>query len=170
MERPRVARLGKLDDYKVADEEPDVRRWHVLTSDGVRAGDVADLIVDLQAMKVCYLEVHLDKDALRLRGPRHVLVPIGAAWLEEDEKIVRTPVTAAELIAAPAYDPRSFSEADHEALRRRYAGHLTRSEEELAVGTHRRMAGKVEVRKRIETEHVEKSVPVTREEVSVERR
>ncbi len=165
-----MARLGGLDEYKVAEGEPDVRGWHVLTSDGARAGDVADLIVDLQAMKVGYLEVHLDEDALRLQGSRHVVVPIGAAWLSEDKQIVRVGVTAAELIAAPAYDPRSFSEADEEVLRQRYAGVLTRSEEELAVGTRQRMAGNVEVRKRVETEHVEKSVPVTREEVTVERR
>jgi stress response protein YsnF len=140
----------------------------VLTREAAAAGEVADLIVDLLAMRVCYLDVELDKDALRLHRARHVLVPIGTAWLNEDETLVGLGVTAAELIAAPAYDPRSFSDADEEVLRQRYAGVLTRSEE--AVARRQRMPGNVEVRKRVETEHVEKSVPVTREEVTVERR
>jgi hypothetical protein len=160
MEVARVASLGELDDYKVADDEPDPRGWHVLTRESTRAGEVADLIVDLAALKVCYLEVELDKDALRLRANRHVLVPVGAAWLNEDEQIVRVGLTTTELIAAPAYDPRSFSATNEEALRQRYAGHLTRSEEDLAVGTRRRMVGKVVAEKRA----------VPKEEVVIEKR
>ena len=47
---------------------------------------------------------------------------------------------------------------------------LTLSEEELAVGKRQVSAGEVELRKRVETEHVRESVPVTREEVTIERR
>ena len=47
---------------------------------------------------------------------------------------------------------------------------LTLSEEELAVGKRQRQAGEVEVEKHVETEHVRETVPVTREEVVVERR
>ena len=47
---------------------------------------------------------------------------------------------------------------------------LTLSEEELAVGKRQRQAGEVEIEKHVETEHVRKTVPVTREEVVVERR
>jgi uncharacterized protein (TIGR02271 family) len=43
------------------------------------------------------------------------------------------------------------------------------AEEELDVQKHRRKAGEVEVRKQVVTEHKEVSVPVTREEVHVER-
>ena len=160
----RLARLGDLDQYTVAEAEPDVRGWQVLTREAAAAGTVADLVVDLLAMRVCYLDVQLDKDALRLRRARHVLVPIGTAWLNEDEKVVGLGVTAAELIAAPAYDPRSFSDAHEEVLRQRYAGVLTRSDDELAVARRQRMAGNVGARKRAATEDVEKSVPVTREE------
>jgi uncharacterized protein (TIGR02271 family) len=46
---------------------------------------------------------------------------------------------------------------------------LTLSEEELAVGK-RQHAGEVSIDKRVETEHVREAVPVTREEVTVERR
>lgn len=46
---------------------------------------------------------------------------------------------------------------------------LVRSEEQVDVGTRRREAGKVRLRKYVVTENVTKTVPVTREEVHVER-
>jgi uncharacterized protein (TIGR02271 family) len=46
---------------------------------------------------------------------------------------------------------------------------MTRSEEELRVGTERRETGRVRLRKYVVTEHQQVAVPVTREEVRVER-
>ena len=46
---------------------------------------------------------------------------------------------------------------------------MTRSEEELRVGTTERESGKARLRKYVVTEDVEKTVPVRREEVRVER-
>ena len=46
---------------------------------------------------------------------------------------------------------------------------MTRSEEELHVGTERREAGRVRLRKFVVTENVTQTVPVQREEVRVER-
>ena len=46
---------------------------------------------------------------------------------------------------------------------------MTRSEEELRVGTRQREAGKARLRKWVETEHVETTVPVAHEEVRIER-
>jgi uncharacterized protein (TIGR02271 family) len=46
---------------------------------------------------------------------------------------------------------------------------MTRSEEELRVGTSRRERGRVRLRKYVTTEQVTKTVPVQREEVRVER-
>lgn len=47
---------------------------------------------------------------------------------------------------------------------------LTLSEEELRVGKRQTSAGDVGVRKTVDTEHVQKTVPVSREEVTIERR
>ena len=47
---------------------------------------------------------------------------------------------------------------------------LTLSEEELALRKERHLAGEVEIGKHVETQHVSQQVPVTREEVTVERR
>jgi uncharacterized protein (TIGR02271 family) len=46
---------------------------------------------------------------------------------------------------------------------------MTRSEDELNVGTQRRETGRARLRKYVETENVEQTVPVQREEVRVER-
>ncbi|HEY2301139.1 MAG TPA: YsnF/AvaK domain-containing protein, partial [Acidimicrobiales bacterium] len=46
---------------------------------------------------------------------------------------------------------------------------MTRSEEELSVGTAQREAGRARLRKYIVTEHVQTTVPVSREEVRIER-
>ena len=46
---------------------------------------------------------------------------------------------------------------------------MTRSEEELRVGTRQREAGRARLRKYVVTEMVTKTVPVQREEVRVER-
>jgi uncharacterized protein (TIGR02271 family) len=46
---------------------------------------------------------------------------------------------------------------------------MTRSEEELNVGTQRREAGRARLRKYVVSENVERTVPVQREEVRVER-
>ncbi len=46
---------------------------------------------------------------------------------------------------------------------------LTRSEEELRVGTERRESGRARLRKFVVTEQVEKTVPVQREEIRIER-
>jgi uncharacterized protein (TIGR02271 family) len=82
----------------------------------------------------------------------------------------------------------AYEGPDHESLRdsdregrfdREGAGHdtsgpdtddaMTRSEEELRVGTTSRESGRARLRKYVVTEQVEKTVPVQREEVRVER-
>lgn len=47
--------------YKVAEGDPDVRGWDVMDRDGHRIGEVDDLLIDTEAMKVRYLEVRLDR-------------------------------------------------------------------------------------------------------------
>ncbi|MEW5928906.1 MAG: YsnF/AvaK domain-containing protein [Gemmatimonadota bacterium] len=47
---------------------------------------------------------------------------------------------------------------------------LTLSEEELALRKERHLAGEVEIGKHVETQHVTREVPVSREEVTIERR
>ncbi len=179
-----LARLHDLHDYKVAHGEPHVRGWHVKTSDGQDAGKVDDLIVDTEAMQVRYLDVELDKKAFKLDEDRHVLLPISDAQLDDHEDEVRLgAMTASQLSALPPYRPGDAiapgatpsrpEDAQQFYGKRGGTGgvqRMTLSEEEMKVGKREKQAGEVDVHKTVETEHVSKKVPVSHEEVSVERR
>lgn len=71
------------------------------------------------------------------------------------------------------YEHENFN--DHKFWGKRREGregerYLVLSEEELAVGRRKVQAGEVDVRKRVETERVKQQVPVSHEEVTIERR
>ena len=202
----RVVPLDQLDDYEVADGDPDVRGWEVIASDGRRVGEVDHLLVDTGAMKVRYLDVDVDDGLLAGRGSDdghgHVLIPIGHARLDGDgHRVLVDSLVSSDVAGLPVYAHGRVSRDYETDLRRRFdAGYtgadtehdfysgemyddsrffgrdgsgearITRSEEELAVGTRQVEAGEVELRKRVETEHVSRPVTTTHEEVTVERR
>jgi uncharacterized protein (TIGR02271 family) len=220
-QRGGLARLDELDDYKVADGEPDVRGWDVVASDGRKIGEVKHLIADTAQMRVRYLEVELDRD-LRAGGAsgddRNALIPIGAVRLNDDkDDVIVDSLSSVEFGSFPAYSSGGTFDRDYESsVTSRFGGtaagagaagagaagaaagasarsdrddfydnerfddsryqrgiesrRLTLSEEQLQVGKRQREGGEVELRKTVETEHVSESVPVTREEVRVERR
>ena len=117
----RLARLDELDDYKVADGEPDIRGWDVLASDRRRIGEVHGLIADTVAMEVRYLDVEIDGEALGLESDRHVLLPIGQAALDDDDdQVFLAGLSAADLASLPAYDHAPLTEEDELALRRQF--------------------------------------------------
>lgn len=115
--------LSELPEYRIADGGPDIRGWHIATTDG-RAGCVRDLLVDTAAMAVRFLDVELDPScagdpaadagaaAPAPRAPaaraghhaRHVLVPISLAELVDEFHEVRLPhVHNAQLSCLPDY-------------------------------------------------------------------
>lgn len=61
----RATPLRNLRKYRVADGDPDVRGWEVVSGDGQRIGSVNDLLVDLAEGKVRYLDVQLDPGLYR---------------------------------------------------------------------------------------------------------
>ncbi|WP_420129690.1 PRC-barrel domain-containing protein [Longimicrobium sp.] len=101
----RVVPLGQLDDFKVADGEPDVRGWEVLASDGRKIGEVDELLVDTAAMKVRYLDVDVDDGMVAGGADRHVLIPIGYARLDEgSDRVMVDALASADLGGVPSYD------------------------------------------------------------------
>jgi uncharacterized protein (TIGR02271 family) len=203
--------MSGMNDYKVADGNPDVRGWDVIARDGKKVGEVDELLVDPSAGRVRYLVVNLDR-SLRSGGRNtgYVLVPVGNARLDDsNDGVILDSMSDADVATLPAYDRDMFNRDHETSLRQRFdqnytqtegtggdfyshdlynedrfygsrrqAGRagvedearLTLSEEELAVGKRREQAGEFGVRKRVETEHVQQSVPVMHEEVTVERR
>jgi hypothetical protein len=78
----RLVRLKELDDYKVAEGEPDIRGWSVYTATGRELGDIEDLLVDTELGEVVMVDVDLKRD------DRHTLAPIKAAWIDRDNRRV----------------------------------------------------------------------------------
>jgi hypothetical protein len=106
----------------------------VKASDGRKVGEVADLIVDTGAMKVRYIELKLDEEVAeeasrpgddlnpRSEPLRHVLVPIGAARLDDDNDEVRLSRRATEIAGIPAYERGGMSRDYEREVLRRCAG------------------------------------------------
>lgn len=78
----RLVPLRELDDYKVADGEPDIRGWSVYTATGREIGDIEDLLVDVDMGEVVMVDVDLKRD------DRHTLAPIKAAWIDRPNRRV----------------------------------------------------------------------------------
>ena len=78
----RLTGMKELDDYKVAEGEPDIRGWNVYTATGRELGNVDDLLVDTDLGEVVMLDIDLK------RNDRHTLAPIKAAWIDRESRRV----------------------------------------------------------------------------------
>jgi sporulation protein YlmC with PRC-barrel domain len=78
----RLVPLKELDDYRVADGEPDIRGWNVYTATGREIGDIEDLLVDTDMGEVVMVDIDLKRD------DRHTLAPIKAAWIDRPNRRV----------------------------------------------------------------------------------
>jgi hypothetical protein len=114
-----VTNLVSLSDTKrltVAEGDPDVRGWRVLSSDRRELGKVADLLVDPGLMRVRYLVVTLD-DYLTGANDRRVLLPIGTAELDDEDDRVLVNARASGLLAdLPPYEGGPLSRTYEEWL------------------------------------------------------
>jgi uncharacterized protein (TIGR02271 family) len=160
--------------------------------DGDKIGKIDELYEDQESGRPEWALV-----STGLLGTKKSFVPLSGAEPTGDD--VRVPVQKAQVKDAPSIDADgALSESEERRLFEHYgidyttagtttatdsgtasAGHdvsgpttddaMTRSEEELRVGTERREAGRVRLRKYVVTEHEQRTVPVRREEVRVER-
>jgi uncharacterized protein (TIGR02271 family) len=90
---------------------------------------------------------------------RHYSLDYGAGYTDR----------AAQTRGTEDVDLPGGGEADYDRTGRATDEAMTRSEEELAVGTTARERGRVRLRKYVTTEQVQQTVPVQRERVRVER-
>lgn len=117
-----LARLGKLDDYRIADGEQDIRGWDVRTADGWKLGEVEDLVVDMRAMRVRYMVVRISKDLLIADADRRVFLPLGTARLDDDSDNVIVERVPIDGFAGFLSQRADFTRDDESAWRRAY-GH-----------------------------------------------
>jgi uncharacterized protein (TIGR02271 family) len=193
-ESGRLARVDKIDDVDVAENEPDPRGWKVFGGDGEEIGKVDHLIGDTGAMKVRYLVVTIDKNWFK--KDRQILIPVGHVDLDtRDKRVICDSLVRSRVDALPEYTEQELTRDEERritsAFSTGYTGtqryrdpryrdenlwgrsdeqRIQRSEEELKVGTRTRKTGEVGIEKHVETEHVRKPVTTHREEVEIERR
>jgi uncharacterized protein (TIGR02271 family) len=160
--------LSDVKNYKVAEDDPDVRGWDVVTTSGERVGSIRDLLIDRSRMKAEYF-------VMSHEGGHDLLVPAASAQVNAGHRQV---LVSGELRDFERYT-RSTSDLDsgveaagHREHRTDYSDgqRMTRSEEELRIGKREVEAGEVVVAKHVESERVREDVPVDRERVRIERR
>lgn len=121
-EMDRVVPLGQLDDFKVAEGDPDVRGWQVVASDGRKIGEVDELLIDTNAMKVRYLDVEVE-NGLMAEPDRHVLVPIGYARLDRgSDQVMVDNIASTDLRSMPAYDQSPVTRDYETSVRNSFMG------------------------------------------------
>lgn len=101
--------MDELTDYKIASDYSDVRGWDVVDANSRTIGKVDNLLVNKNAERVVYLDVEVDDAIIELghdpfqtpvsegihefvdkEGENHLIVPIGMASLDENNKRVIT--------------------------------------------------------------------------------
>jgi uncharacterized protein (TIGR02271 family) len=164
-----------------------VRNWQgstMVDREGDRIGDIDAIYVDDQTGEPEWALVNTG-----FFGTRSTFVPIAQASAHGDQ--VQVPYEKQLIKDAPNTDPDGhLSEQEEQELWRHYGleygddrdttvgrdvsgpttdDAMTRSEEELRVGTETRERGRARLRKYVVTETQQVTVPVQREEVRVER-
>ena len=170
-----------------------VRTWQgrtLLDRDGSRIGTIDAIYLDDQTGQPEWALVNTG-----LFGTKSSFVPLGPAFQSDNDVLV--PYDKQLVMDAPRVDPdQHLSKAEERRLWRHYGldydrttrrratdrgavggdvsgpttdDAMTRSEEELRVGTTQRERGRVRLRKYVTTEQVQQTIPVRREKVRVER-
>ncbi len=168
-----------------------LRGQDLISQDGDKLGTVEEIYLDTDTAQPEWALI-----TTGLFGTKQSFVPISSADREGDSLTV--PFDKTTVSDAPKVDPDgSLSEREEQELYRHYGldygngsgsgtqrdrdpvGYdtsgpttddaMTRSEEELRVGTAEREAGRVRLKKYVVEEQVTRTVPVRREEVRVER-
>jgi uncharacterized protein (TIGR02271 family) len=160
------------------DELQSWRGRDLIDRDGDEIGSIGEVYFDDRTGQPEWLTVKTG-----LFGLRESFVPAAEARAEGDT--VRVPYEKSQVKDAPNVDTDGALSHDEESRLYRHYGlsegpggdassretddAMTRSEEEVHVGTTRRETGRARLRKHVVTENVTKTVPVQREEVRIER-
>jgi photosynthetic reaction center H subunit len=117
----RIAPLSELKDFEVAEGYPDIRGWRVDSTDGTEVGRVHDLLVDADRLRTRYIDLRLTPEIAATPGERDVLVPIGAAHLDEQANRVILPLPAERVGLLPPYDHGRVTRAYEYEIRRHFS-------------------------------------------------
>ena len=143
----KVYKLASLDDWALEHEGQDLRGATLVTPAGETVGRIDDMLVNLDAERVA---------ALRLDDDR--VVDIDYVDIRDGKPVLLVP--GAKLPPAPAALDRDNMTSEHIPI----------IEERLEIGKREVELGKVNSRKRIVEDRVQKDIPLREEHVRVERR
>lgn len=93
-------------DYKIVDGEENIKGWDVKNAQGIKLGEVDELLFDEASLKVRYIVLDLDNNDLDIDfDDKKVLIPIGMAELDEkeDDVFLRN-ITIQQLQSMSEYD------------------------------------------------------------------
>lgn len=175
----------ELNDYTI-DRFQEIQGSEVYSSDEQKIGKVEELFTDIDTGRPEWIGV-----GTGTFRTKRVLVPVqGAMWTGD---AVRVPFTKDHVQGAPDIDADEIGQDTEDGLASHYGvgysesrsetglpeappatpatgeASVTRSEEELAVGTRRTEAGRVRLHKWVETVPVEETVQVRRDVAEVRR-
>jgi uncharacterized protein (TIGR02271 family) len=147
------------------------RGRNVVDQEGAKVGTLEEIYLDQRTDRPEWALVHTG-----LFGTKSSFAPLAGARLDGED--VRIGYSKQEVKDAPSVEADRELSPEEEA--RLYAHYgldygrttddaMTRSEEELRVGTAKRERGRARLKKYVVTEEVSQTVPVQREEVRVER-
>ena len=128
--------LEELADYKIGDEDYDVRGWEVQDSNYIQIGTVANLLVDKDARRVVYLVVEVNTslpidclEGIKVRsidgayefsdndGDHHLIVPIALAKLDKkNKKVVWEGISGETFAKTPRFSNGSTLDQDFETV------------------------------------------------------
>jgi uncharacterized protein (TIGR02271 family) len=157
----------------------DAYEWRgreVVSGDGDKIGTLEEIYLDTHTGQPEWATVNTG-----LFGMKQSFIPLADSDPQGGRVVV--PYSKDQVKDAPSVDPDGDLSADEEQQLYRHYGvgngqdvsgpttddAMTRSEEELRVGTSQRERGRARLRKYVVTEEVQQTVPVQREEVRIER-
>ncbi len=108
----KLCRLRELDNPRIFENFPDVRGWHVITSDNINIGQVDDLFIDKEINKLRYLDIKIYEGPI-FDVERHILVPVGLAELDEDNNKILIKIDSNDFVNYPPYNGEEISDYEN---------------------------------------------------------
>lgn len=108
-------------DFEIRDGEPDIRGWKVKNNLNKVIGKVIELLFDTESLRIRYIILDLEGKPLNLLS-RDVIIPIGLAVLDKEDKQVLLPeVTVGHLASLPEYKKGNLTIATEREVRKVFA-------------------------------------------------
>lgn len=126
-------KLKDLEDWKIHDNHTDIRGWEVYSNDNMKVGKIENLIVDIKAKEVRYIEIQLEDDLAGLdhlnstietryeKDDRFIIVPIGLINIDDNKDIIKVDkLNTSALYQTPRFDREAGINPDYEIVLYKY--------------------------------------------------